>query len=136
MPNPVEKITGTGTIEVHVNTNTGSVAVNPSSVILAAAGAKVKYALSFEPGSPSEAGVRAYVCLHKHNYIVPTDPTKNDGYQDAVFALRDTASPPNDLEPTFIAQSQGEARLLVVVLFPEGIAYTAQPAESVVIVDW
>ena len=108
--------------------------MSPSSVILGAEGAKVTYELTFEEGCPNTAGVRAYVCLHKHNHIAPTDPTNNDGYQDTVFALRDTAT--NNLDPTFVAKSQGEVRVLAVVLFPEGIAHTAQPAESIVIVDW
>ncbi len=133
-PIQIPVVTGTGTVEVHVNTNTGSVTVNPPSMKLADQGAKVNYTLSFEPGSPNQAGVRAYVMLRKHNVLAPTDATKNDGYQDTVFALEDTSN--NALKPTFVPQSQGEARLVVEVMFPEGIDQLNAQAESVVIVDW
>ena len=128
----VETITGTGTIDVHVNTNTGSVTVNPPSVILGAEGAKVNYSLSFEAGSPNQSGVRAYVVLRQHNIVSPA--TSNNGYQDTVFAIVDEEG--DALTPTFIAESQGEARLLVVVAFPEGTPHVNQEVESVVIVDW
>ena len=132
MPDPQEQV-AVGVVNVVVNTETGSVSLNPQTLQVGAMGQKVTYNLNFAPGT-SGTGVQAYVILLKHNKLAPSDATKGDGYQDNIFALRDVNG--NELTPTFIAQAQGEESPLVVVLFPEGSPYSNLPAHSVVIIDW
>ena len=131
MPATPEEV-AVGTVKVVVNTETGSVSLNPQTTYLNAVDGKLTYELGFAPGT-SGVGVRAYVVLLKHNKLTPSDAAKGDGYQDNIFALRDVNG--NDLSPTFIAKAQGEESPLVVVLFPEGSPYSSFPAQSVVIID-
>ena len=126
-------VVGTKTVDVVVNPTTGSVVLDPSSVTLSAEGERVTYTLSLAPGS-GEAEIRAYVALLKKDKLVPDAATGNDGYQDFVFAITDQNG--TELKPTFIAVAEGEVRVLVTVLFPEGSSHAFQPDESVVIMDW
>ena len=123
---------GVADIEVLVNVNNKSVSVNPSNVTIHV-DQTVKFHLAFTGGVGSTQ-IRAYVVLLKTDSLEPTEETSRDGYQDTLFALRDTAG--NDTPPTFVAKKTATVNVPVMALFPEGANCSISPTNSVVIIDW
>jgi hypothetical protein len=132
MPDPTPGVV-VSTVTIHVNPEIGSVTVHPPEHRVTSRDEEVKYEIEFASGTSNE-GIGAYLALRSHDRLQPTDKTLNDGYQESIFALRDTAG--NQLEPTFIAKGEGWERLTVLVLFPNDSQYVIQPTQSVVIIDW
>jgi hypothetical protein len=122
----------TTTITVTVNTDYGTVTLSPSSPLMVQAG-EVRFDLEVVGSGP--AGVRAFLGLLDHSKLSPTAATLADGFQDALFPLRDING--NELYPTFTTETpDGPVSLNLSVLFPAGSAFMNYPCNSVVIVDW